>query len=175
MTDPIPPVPPELEEKLSEQAIIQQALEEQKKKAAEYYDQLLRLKAEFDNFRKRSEREKVEARTWGKLDVLNPLLQIVDIFEQALDQAQHAKDVNAIRQGLEFLHKNFASFLKSEGLEVIETIGLPFDPHVAEAVEQVDGEEDQAGKVLSEVQKGYRFQGRVLRPGRVRVGAAKKD
>lgn len=168
------PLPPDLEEKLSELSILQQGLEEAKKKAAEYYDQLLRLQAEFDNFRKRTEKEKTEARAWGKQDVLNPLLGVVDIFEQALVQAQHAKDVAQIVKGLEFLHKHFASFLKSEGLEVMQLVGKQFDPHKAEAVEQeVVDDEKQVGKVLAELQKGYSFQGRVLRPARVRVAVAK--
>lgn len=144
-------------------------------KAADYYDQLLRLKAEFDNYRKRVEKEKQEARVWGKQDVIMPLLSLVDIFEQALAQAQNAKDVKQVSVGLEFLHKNFSSFLKSEGLSPIEVVGKAYDPHVAEAVEQVAAEGDQVGQVLSEIQKGYMFQNRVIRPARVRVGVAKES
>ena len=66
MSDALEPIPPELEEKLAELSILQQALQDAQKKAADYYDQLLRLKAEFDNFRKRSEKEKAEAKAWGK-------------------------------------------------------------------------------------------------------------
>src|SRR5262245_11753013 len=143
----------ELDEKLSELAILQQSLEDQQAKAAEYYDQLLRLKAEFDNYRKRVEKEKTDARAWGKQDVLMPLLSLVDIFEQALEQAEKAKDVKQVSKGLEFLHKNFSSFLKSEGLSVVEVVGKTFDPHLAEAVEQVPVDNGQAGQVLSEVQK----------------------
>jgi molecular chaperone GrpE len=173
MSEP-PVIPPELEEKLSELSILQQALEETKKKSADYFDQLLRLKAEFDNYRKRVEREKSEARQWGKQDVLMPLLALVDIFEQAMAQAKHAKDVKNLVQGLEFLHKNFAGFLKTEGLDPIDVENKPFDPHTAEAIEQVEVDEDQVGKVLAVLQKGYSFQGRVLRPSRVRVGVARK-
>lgn len=167
-------LPPELEEKLAELAILQQSVDDNKKRAADYYDQLLRLRAEFDNYRKRVEKEKVDARAWGKQDVIMPLLGLVDVFEQALNQAVHAKDVKQVAVGLEFLHKNFSQFLKSEGLEVLTLVGEPFDPHMAEAVEQVEVENDQVGIVLEEVQKGYRFQGRVIRPSRVRVGVAKK-
>ncbi len=162
------------DEKLSELAILQQSLEDQKAKAADYYDQLLRLKAEFDNYRKRVEKEKTEARLWGKQDVIMPLLSLVDVFEQAMAQAEKAKDAKQVAVGLEFLHKNFSSFLKSEGLSPIDVVGKPFDPHKAEAVEQVEVEGDQVGHVLSEIQKGYSFQGRVIRPARVRVGVAKQ-
>src|SRR6266700_209767 len=144
-------------------------MSDEKAKAADYYDQLLRLKAEFDNYRKRMEKEKSEARLWGKQDVLMPLLSLVDVFEQALGQAEKAKDVKQVAVGLEFLHKNFSNFLKSEGLAAIELVGKPFDPHQAEALEQIEVDGDQVGQVLSELQRGYSFQGRVIRPARVRV------
>src|SRR5690242_2271390 len=102
----------QLDEKLSELAILQQSLEEHKAKAAAYYDQLLRLKAEFENYRRRAEKEKSEAMAWGKQNVLMPLLSLVDVFEQALAQAEVAQNVEQVTQGLGFLHKNFANFLK---------------------------------------------------------------
>lgn len=168
-------VPPELEEKLSELEILRQALQASQEKAASYYDQLLRLQAEFENFRKRMEREKAEAQTWGKQAVLAPLLSLLDVFERAMAQAQNAKDLKHVVQGLEMLHKSFANFLKTEGLEPIELVGQRFDPHLAEALEQQEVEEGQVGQVLEELQKGYRLNGRVLRPGRVRVGVARKQ
>lgn len=167
-------IPPETENKLAELSILQEGLEEAKKKSADYYDQLLRLSAEFDNYRRRMEKEKLDARGWGKQEVLAPLVGLVDIFEQALQGSQQAKDVKNVLQGLEFLHKNFLGFLKNEGLEALDVTGKAFDPHTAEAVEQEEVEEDQVGQVLEEIQKGYRFQGRILRPSRVRVGVARK-
>ena len=140
-------LPPELEEKLAEQDIMKQALGAAKAKSDEYYDQLLRLRAEFDNYRKRSEKEKADARQWGKQDVVMPLLGLVDVFEQAMEQAQNAKDVKQVAVGLEFLHKNFSSFLKSEGLSFVEVVGKEFDPHLAEAVEQVEVDNGQVGQV----------------------------
>jgi molecular chaperone GrpE len=175
MSDTTPSVPPELEEKLSELSILQQALEESKAKAAEYYDQLLRLKAEFDNFRKRSEKEKSDARGWGKQDVLMPLLGILDVFEQALVQAQKAKDTHQIVQGLEFLHKNFAQLLKSEGVEPLHVVGKQFDPHLSEVIDRKEVDEEDVGRVISEIQKGYSFKGQVFRPSRVRVGVSRAE
>src|SRR5882762_8845645 len=151
MSDSGPIIPPELEEKLSELSILQEGVDEAKKKAADYYDQLLRLKAEFENYRKRVEKEKTEARAWGKQDVIMPLLSLVDVFEQALSQVEKATDVKQVAVGLSFLHKNFSSFLKSEGLAPLEVVGKSYDPNVAEAVEQVEVEEDQVGRVLSEI------------------------
>lgn len=165
-------MPPEAE--APDAAALQLMLDEQKKKAAEYFDQLLRLKAEFENYRRRVEKEKADARLWGKRDVIMPLLQLVDVFEQALEQTEKATDVKQVARGLEFLHKNFASFLKAEGLDAVAVVGKPVDPQTAEVVEQVEVPAEEAGLVLSELQKGYTFQGRVLRPARVRVGVAAK-
>jgi molecular chaperone GrpE len=167
-------VTPALEEKLAEQSILQEAVQDAKKKTAEYYDQLLRLRAEFDNYRKRMEKEKAEARVWGKQEVLTPLLSLVDVFEQAMAQVQCAKDIKQVTVGLEFLHKNFSSFLKSEGLSFVDVVGKTFDPHLAEAVEQTEVDNGQVGQVLAEIQKGYSLNGRVIRPARVKVGVAKQ-
>lgn len=164
------PQPPEE----SPEGEMPQALQDAKKEAAGYYDQLLRLKAEFDNYRKRMEREKAEARNWGKQEMLMPLLSLVDVFEQALAQAKSAKDLKHVVSGLEMLHKSFSSFLKDEGIEPILAVGKKFDPHLAEALEQQEVEDHQAGQVLSELQKGYTYQGKVLRPSRVKVGVQKK-
>ncbi len=154
---------------------LQEKYEAAKKKAEEYFDQLLRLRAEFENFRKRVEREKAETRAWGKQEVLLPLINLADIFEQALEQTETAKDLKQVVQGLQMLHTSFEQFLKAEGLEPIDLTGKPFDPHLAEAVIQEEVEESLVGIVLSEVQKGYLYKGRVLRPSRVRVGVAKED
>ena len=164
----------DVEELQAEVTRLQQLVAEQTKKAEENYDQWLRARAEFDNYRKRSEKEKQEARAWGKQDVLLPLLQLVDVFEQALAQTEKATDVKLIRQGLEYLHKNFESFLKTEGLEVMDVVGKPLDPNVAEVLEQVEVDAKQVGLVLSEIQRGYKLQGKILRPSRVRVGVARK-
>ena len=174
MSEP-PKVSPEPKEPVADREKPSPGADTSANKAAEYYDQLLRLKAEFENFRKRADREKAEARAWGKQEVLLQMISLVDVFEQALNQAHHAKDLKQVVQGVEMLHKSFAGFLKEEGLEPIETVGKPFDPHLAEAFEQQEVEDSQVGQVLAELQKGYAFQGRVLRPSRVRVGVAKKD
>jgi molecular chaperone GrpE len=168
-----PEAAPDMDEKTSDIDALKRSLEESKKKAADYYDQLLRLKAEFDNFRKRAEREKGEAYAWGKQEVLMELIAVVDIFEQALAQAHKAKELKDVVEGVDMVHKNFAQFLKSEGLEPLKMVGTTFNPQWAEAIEQEEVDEDKVGQVLAELQKGYLFHGRVLRPGRVRVGVAR--
>jgi molecular chaperone GrpE len=168
-----PDITPDIDE-ASELESLRKAAEESKKKAAEYFDQLLRLRAEFENFRRRVDKEKSDSRVWGKQEVLMPLVGLVDVFEQALAQAHKAKDLKHVVEGVEMLHKSFAQFLKAEGLEAIEAVGKPFDPQVMEAMIQEEVDADQAGTVLGELQKGYLFNGRILRPSRVRVGVARK-
>jgi molecular chaperone GrpE len=165
---------PHTEENLSDVESLRRSLEESQRKAAEYYDQLLRLKAEFDNFRKRAEREKSDSRLWGKQEVLMELISMVDVFEQALAHAHSAKELKPVVEGVDMLHKNFTQFLKAEGLQPLEMVGTTFNPQWAEAVEQEEVDKKKVGQVLAELQKGYLFQGRVLRPGRVRVGVQRK-
>ncbi len=164
-----------IEDTQTELEVLRTKLAESKSKAAEYYDQLLRSRAEFDNFRKRVEREKTEARLWGKQEVLMELIALVDVFEQAMAHAHKATELKQVIEGVTMLHKNFAQFLKSEGLEPIDSVGKPLDPTTAEVMAQEEVEEEQAGQVLEELQKGYLFKGHVLRPSRVRVGVAKKQ
>ena len=103
------------------------------------------------------------------------MLDLVDVFDQAMQQTRNAKDLQTVVQGIGFLHKNFSDFLRTEGLQPLEVVGKDFDPHLSEAVEQVEVDSEYVGKVLSEVQRGYIFQGRILRPSRVRVGVARKS
>ena len=173
-----PEVTPDMEEKQDKHTdpdTLRQKLAEAKSKAAEYFDQLLRLRAEFENFRKRAEREKRESLAWGKQEVLLQLVGLVDVFEQALTQAHTAKDLKHVVKGVEMLHTSFAQFLRAEGLEPIEMLGKPLDPSLAEVIAQQEVEEDQVGQVLEEFQKGYLFQGKILRPSRVSVGVSKKE
>ncbi|MBI3292682.1 MAG: nucleotide exchange factor GrpE [Elusimicrobia bacterium] len=158
-----------MEEKLAELAILQESLKTVKEQAVVYYDQLLRLKAEFENYQKRVEKEKVEARRFGKEEVLLRIVGLVDVLEQAISQAERATDVRGVRDGLGLLHQGVLSFLKDEGLTPIESVGCSFNPLYHEAVEQLSTSDGEDGMVLGEVQRGYLFQGRVFRPAKVRV------
>lgn len=158
-----------LEEKLAELAILQESLRMVKEQAAQYYDQLVRLKAEFENYQKRVEKEKAEARRFGKEEILLRIVTLLDVLEQAIAQAERATDLQAVREGLGLLHQGVLTFLKDEGLTPIDAVGNAFDPLQHEAVERVPTSDGAEGVVLSEVQRGYLFQGRVFRPAKVRV------
>ena len=144
--------------------------EDWKAKAQSYLDQLVRLQADFSNFRKRSEKEKGEAIRFGKETVVERMISLLDVMEQALSHSHSSSDVANLRKGFEMVVHEFGRLLKAEGAEPLKTVGKPFDPHLHEALEQVETEkEDQNNIVLEEVQKGYTLNGRLLRPARVKV------
>ncbi len=158
------------EEKTSELTILKQSLEEAKAKSAEYYDQLVRLKAEFENYRKRVEKEKGDHRRWGKEEIVMQLISLMDVMEQAEAAAHKTHDVKSVIVGLDMLYGEFKRLLREEGLEEIAAEGEKFDPERHEAVETVEGDGDE-GRVLAVLQKGYSLKGRLLRPARVKVAA----
>ena len=148
---------------------VRQSLEEANRKAEDYYDQLLRLKAEFDNYRKRMEREKSDARRWGKEEIVLRLVSLMDVMEQAELAAHRAPDIKAVIFGLDMLYGEFKRLLKEEGLEEVPALeGEPYDHNLQEAVETVESDGAE-GRILNVLQKGYRFQGALFRPARVKI------
>jgi molecular chaperone GrpE len=146
------------------------------KKAADYYDQLLRLQAEFINFRKRAEREKTDAIRYGRDTMVERMISLLDVMDQALHHAEKSTDTASLKQGFNMVVSEFHRLLKAEGLETLPSVGSPFDPHVHEAVEKVSTEKDEEnGIVLEELQKGYKLNGKLFRPARVKVGESKKQ
>lgn len=162
------------EEKVSELDILSQSLEEKKKQADEYYDQLLRLKAEFENYRKRAEKEKQNHLLWGKEDVLLKQLNLLDVLEQAKQSTDTATNIESIKKGIELIYQEFVKMISSEGVTEIECLDKPFDPHLEEAVEQVESEKPE-GTVVGVFQRGFRINGKILRPARVKVSRGKPE
>ncbi|MDP2624146.1 MAG: nucleotide exchange factor GrpE [Actinomycetota bacterium] len=142
-----------------------QALRDKEK----YYDLLLRKQAEFDNFRKRTEKERDEHRLVAVGDFLRGVLPVMDNLERALTTS--AQTDSPLRQGVVLIHQQLVDVLTREGLRPVDTVGLAFDPHVHEAVETRSVEGFAPGTVIEEMQKGYTFNGRLLRPALVRVAA----
>jgi len=157
------------ENKASELDILRQSVEEAKAKAADYYDQLLRLKAEWENYRKRVEKEKIESRRWGKEEIILRLVSLMDVMEQAEAVAHRTPDLKTMVQGLDMLYGEFKRLLREEGLEEIPAaVNGAYDHTLHEAMETVEGEGED-GKILEVYQKGYKFQGMLFRPARVKV------
>ena len=137
---------------------------------AEWKDKYVRLQAEFDNYRKRTLREKMELVETGGKDVLLAMLPVVDDMERAVAAMAKTDDAAAVRQGVELIAQKFSEALKQRGVTPIEVVGLPFDEEVAEAVPRFNAGEEQRGKVIDVVQTGYRLGERILRFAKVVVG-----
>ena len=137
------------------------------------YDKLLRRQAEFENYRKRVERERGELYQHGRDDVLLQFLPVVDNFERALSSLETSDgDAEALRHGVELIHKQFKDALAKFGLEAVEAVGQTFDPHVHEAVTTEATDQHEENTVIQEFQRGYRIGGRLLRPAKVKVASS---
>lgn len=134
------------------------------------YDQLLRRQAEFENYRRRMEREKSELASRARADVVLELLPVYDNFERALSSLEKSSaDAQALRQGVELIHKQLKDALTKLGLQPIESVGQTFDPHLHEAVTIEPTDEHEENTVIEEFQRGYKLGDRLLRPSQVKV------
>jgi molecular chaperone GrpE len=151
-----PPEPQAPDEKLREEK-------------ARLEDRLLRLAAEFDNYRKRNVREYQQVVETANRDLILQLIDVLDNFQRALDSAKSAKDFDAFHQGVELIYTHLHEILTRQGLEPIEAVGLPFDPHLHEAVMQIDDEQHPPDTVVDQMQPGYLLRDKLLRAPRVVV------
>ena len=129
-------------------------------------DTLLRRQAEFENFRKRTERERLEQSQYASMEVVGDLLPILDDFERALTADSNSPEY---AKGIQMIYQRMAESLKKTGLEPIEAVSKPFDPHLHQAIERVETNDAPDNTVLGEFQRGYQFKGKLLRPSMVRV------
>lgn len=146
-------------------------VEELGNKLIELNDKYLRLSAEFDNYRKRTLKEKMELTRTGGEKVLANLLPVVDNLERALQSVRQAADIEAIKLGIELIHQNFVEFLKQNGVQEIECLNQEFDSDIHDAITKIPAPEPELkGKVVDVIQKGYYLHDRVIRYARVVVG-----
>ena len=156
------------EEKTTELTVEEQ-LEAAKKEVEQYKDKYLRAVAEFDNYRKRTLKEKAELLLKGSEKAVCAFLPILDDFERAI--ADKTEDVNAIKEGVQIIFNKFNKTLESLGVRKIETEGKDFDVDFHEAVAMVPGMgDDKKGKVIDCVQTGYQLNDKVIRHAKVAVG-----
>ena len=145
--------------------------DEWKKKYNELNDSHLRLMAEFDNYRKRTLREKADLIRNGGESALTGLLPVVDDFERALQNIRTAEDIKAVEEGVELIYSKFMSYLSQQGVKPMEALGKPFDSETFEAVAIIPAPEaDLKGKVLDCIQTGYILNDKVIRHAKVVVG-----
>jgi molecular chaperone GrpE len=154
---------PSLEEIVEE---LRKKLEEKEKEAKEYLDIAQRIKAEFDNYRKRTEKEKTEMISYGQEQVIIELLPVIDNFERALATEG---DYNSLREGLELIYRQFKKVLDKFEVREIEAEGQMFDPYKHHALAQEEVEGKQPNEIIEVFQKGYYLKDKVIRPSLVKV------
>jgi molecular chaperone GrpE len=153
----------------------QDALTLAQAEAARLKDQLLRTLADFDNFRKRTRRDLVDAERRAREELLKELLPVFDNLERAAQHAESATEVQALADGIGMVMRQFADTLGKVGVERIAALGQPFDPSVHEAVQSLETADHPPGAVAAELQAGYRLGERVIRPAMVVVAKAKSN
>ena len=137
---------------------------------AEWRDKYLRLSAEFDNYRKRTLKEKMDLIASGGEDVIKALLPVMDDIDRALAAMTDAKDVEAVRKGVELISQKLLDMLHGKGLSEIEALGQELDTDLHEAVAKFAAGEEKKGKIIDVVQKGYKLKDKVVRYAKVVVG-----
>ena len=140
-----------------------------KQERDDYYDRLLRKTAEFDNYRKRTDRERQQFAEAAAADLLEELLPLVDDMERALKADPGTEATNAIRTGVELIHKQILETLRKRGVKPIESLGADFDPHFHMAVAHDPADGRREGEVIEEFRRGYMLGDRLLRPAMVKV------
>jgi molecular chaperone GrpE len=134
-------------------------------------DRLLRLRAEFDNYRKRAERERIETIQWASAELMRELLNVLDSFDLAMRAVPEDSAAAEMVRGLDLVYKQFLDTLGRFGLKAIEAKGQPFDPNLHQAVSAVPTQDIAENTVVEEMRRGYTLNGKLLRPAMVSVSA----
>ncbi len=147
------------------------AQEDYQTKYNELNDRYLRLMAEFDNYRKRTLKEKMDLTKYAEEDVLKGILQVVDNMERAIKSMETASDMDAVKEGINLIYKKFQGFLESRGLKEVEAMGQELNTDLHEAVTKFAApSEDLKGKIMDVIEKGYYLHDKVIRYAKVVIG-----
>ena len=165
----------QLEEQVEETKDVQEQTPEQtiealEERIAELEDKNLRMMAEFDNYRRRTNKEKLELMATAGERIFKEMLPLVDDFERAVEAMEKTDDIDAVREGIRLIQQKFISFLDRQDVHAIETEGVDFNTDEHEAVTTFAAGEDQKGKVIDCTQKGYKLGDKVIRFAKVVVG-----
>ncbi len=145
--------------------------EELEEKLAELQDKYLRLSAEYDNYRKRTLREKMDLQEGAREDIFVNILPVVDDLERAMDSVQSAKDLEAVKLGMELIHTKFSNYLKQQGIKEIDALNKELNTDLHEAVTKIPVEsKKKKGKVVDVIEKGYMLRDKVIRFAKVVIG-----
>lgn len=167
--------PPALTNMEDELKRLHEMLESEKKRSEDVLTKLKYLQADFENYRKRIDREIQEIEEFSMAKLVQKLLPVLDELELAINTAEGQGIKGALLDGVKMVYKNLNSILESEGLRSIESIGKPFNPKFHEAIEKIQGRHRGEDIVIEEIRRGYTFRGQVLRPSLVKVEVASKE
>lgn len=158
-----------------EMALMQRELEEARSQTESAIDKMMRLAADFDNYKKRSAKEYENIRKFAAENLIKELLPIVDNFERAIESASESKDFDSFIEGVKLILNQMINLLEKEGVIRIKAVGEVFDPNVHEAVLHINSDDYPENVVTQELQKGYILRDRVIRPAMVAVSKGLKD
>ncbi|MBR7067113.1 MAG: nucleotide exchange factor GrpE [Bacteroidales bacterium] len=162
---------PQSVEDIDNQPETSSAADSFEKQYEEMKDKYLRLSAEFDNYRKRTLREKADMLKYAAEDTLRDMLPVIDDLDRAMQAVESATDIDSLKQGIALITNKFHEFIKGKGVRVIECIGQPLDTDLHEAISKIPApDEAQKGKIIDVVQKGYTLNEKVMRFAKVVVG-----
>lgn len=159
----------EADESAAEGAGSDSRLSELEKLAEENQQRYLRAQADFDNFRRRTTKEKEELAQYASMKLVTQLLPVVDNFVRAVEAAKAGGDVESFAKGVDMIFRQFEGVLDAEGLKPMDVVGQPFNPDFHQAIMTVESDEFEEGIVVEEIQKGYMLKDKVLRPAMVKV------
>lgn len=166
-------VQPELNEEKTDVSLEQSSENDELTKIKQDFESLnnqyLRLAADFDNYRKRQAQEREGLITYGKIDALTKLVEVLDNFDRAEQALKDSEDISCVKEAFNVLHKQMVDSLEKVGLSKIETVGKEFDPNLHDAVMQTPTQDYPDQTIIAELQKGYKLGEKVLRPALVNV------
>ncbi|MFL5741513.1 MAG: nucleotide exchange factor GrpE [Flavisolibacter sp.] len=155
---------------LNEPVTDESEVEKLKQQVEELNDRYLRQLAEFDNFRRRTAKERLELKDTAGREVITDLLDVLDDSERAQTQMENTDDINQIKEGVQLVFTKLRNILVGKGLKAMEAVGKPFDPDLHDAITEMEAAENMKGKVVAEVQKGYYLKDKIIRHAKVVVG-----
>ena len=151
------------------------ALKVEQAKSKDYLERLKYLQADFENYRRRMEKEFAEVTQRSKENLVVNLLSVLDDLERAIETGKTTENTKALLEGVEMVHKRLSAVLEKEGLEEIDAVGRPFDPHMHEILVKIPSEKCDEGTVIEESRKGFTLKGRVIRPSVVKIACKEED
>ncbi|MBM7645811.1 molecular chaperone GrpE [Scopulibacillus daqui] len=149
----------------------EEEIEQFKKEQEELKNRLLRVQADYENYKRRTNEEKIKERKFRAQSLVEEILPVLDNFKRALDVKTESEEAGSLKKGMEMVYRQLTAALEKEGVKEIEAVGKPFDPHMHQAVMQVEHDEYDENTVVEVLQAGFTLNDRVVRPAMVKVSS----